>query len=221
VPEGERPVVAGHSLGGMTIVAWAQAQHGGVSDRIAGAALVCTGMGDLISESLILRAPPGLGRVHAAAGRVMLSASAPLPKGSTPISHRAVKYVALSPGASPARVAFCEELVLDCRRDVRAATGGTLTRLDLMDGLASLDVPTLVIAGGRDRLTPPVHAERMAAALPCLERVVEVPGAGHMSPVEAPEIVTRELRALVLSATRPDAAAAPARDAGPPGRSAR
>lgn len=193
---GERAVVAGHSLGGMTLVACAARHPERIRDSVAAAALVATGMGDLISESLVLRTPRRLGRLKAAVGRRILSASAPMPRRSTPISHRTVRYVTLSRSASPAAVAFCEEIVLACRNDVRAACGGTLSTLDLHDAVASLDVPTVVLAGGRDRLTPPVHARRMAASLPQLVDVVEIPTAGHMLPVEAPGIVSSAIAQL-------------------------
>ena len=193
---GERAVVAGHSLGGMTVVACAARHPERLRDSIAAAALVATGMGDLVSESLVLRTPRRLGRVKAAVGRRMLSASAPLPRRSTPISHRAIRYVTLSRSASPAAVAFCEEIVLACRNDVRAACGGTLSALDLREAVAHLDVPTVVLAGERDKLTPPVHARWMAETLPQVVELVEIPGAGHMLPVEAPGIVSSAIAQL-------------------------
>lgn len=194
--DGERTVVAGHSLGAMTIAAWAGRHPERVRERLAAAVLVATGLGDLVSESLIIRTPAPLGRVKGTLGRALLSASAPMPKQSTPITYRAVKHIALSPSASPATVAFSEDLVLESRRDVRAACGSTLTKLDLRQAVASLDVPTLVLAGERDRLTPPVHARRLAEDLPRLAGLVEVPDAGHMLPLEAPDVVTGRIAEL-------------------------
>lgn len=199
LPDGERAVVAGHSLGAMTLVACSARHPDRIRSSVAAAALVATGMGDLVSESLLLRTPAPLAQVKSVAGRVLLSAAAPMPKESTPISHRAIRYIALSASASPAAVAFCEEIVLECRREVRAACGGTLTRLDLNEAVAGLDVPTVVLAGERDRLTPPVHARRMADALPQLVELVEAPGAGHMLPVEAPELVSGRIAELADS----------------------
>lgn len=196
VPAGERAVVAGHSLGAMTLVALAGELPEAVTERVAAAALVNTGMGDLISESFVLRTPGALDGARQVVGRVMLSAAAPLPKGTTPISHRAVRYIALSPQASPAQVAFCERIVLECPRDVRAACGGTLTELDLHDAVRSLELPTVVIAGDADRLTPPSHARRMADTLPQLEELCMLDGSGHMSPVSDADAVTARLRRL-------------------------
>lgn len=198
VPDGRRALLAGHSLGAMSIVAWANRFPRELDARIAGAALFNTGLGDLIDEALILKLPSGMRRTKAVAGGIFLSASAPLPPAS-PISMRAVQYVALSPGASPAQVAFCQQMVLDCRRDVRAGFGRTLSRLDLVDALHDLTVPTVVVGGGRDRLTPPPHVERMAATLPQLLERVELPRSGHMSPVEDPDAVVAALERLAAA----------------------
>jgi pimeloyl-ACP methyl ester carboxylesterase len=192
-----RPVVAGHSLGAMALIAWARDHAGEVDDRLAATLLVNTGVGDLISESLVLRAPHGAARLRQALGRLLLASSAPLPRRSTPLSHRAIRHLALSPAASPAAVAFCERLVLACPTDVRAACGATLTRLDLFEAVASLTVPTVVVAGEADRLTPPAHARRLAGALPRLHGEALVPRAGHMIPVSDPDAVTEPTRRLL------------------------
>jgi pimeloyl-ACP methyl ester carboxylesterase len=57
-------------------------------------------------------------------------------------------------------------------------------------------VPAVVLVGGRDRLTPPEHGRRIAAALPDAE-LVEVEVAGHVLPLEYPGVVTGGLRRLI------------------------
>jgi pimeloyl-ACP methyl ester carboxylesterase len=47
-------------------------------------------------------------------------------------------------------------------------------------------VPTVVVYGSEDALTPPAVVKQVAAAVPGAE-LVEVIGAGHMIPVEQPE----------------------------------
>jgi pimeloyl-ACP methyl ester carboxylesterase len=183
-------------------VAWAGAHAGRVRDRIAAAALVSTGVGDLVSESLVVAGAERFGRPREALTRALLSSRVPLPTSPTPISHRVVRYVALSRSASPAMVAFCERIVLECRRDARADTAQTLSELDLREAVEALDVPTAVLAGECDRLTPPVHARQLAEALPHVVDHVELPGAGHMTPVERGEEVTGLIRALARDHAR-------------------
>lgn len=200
VPPGERAVVAGHSLGAMAVVAWASAHRHRVRDRLAGVALVNVGVEELIVRSTIVPFPTVLATLRTALGERILGSSIPLPSRSNPVLSRLVRAVALGPTASPAQVAFCTEMLLGCPTDVRAAFGATLSTFDLAHGLSALTVPTIVIAGQHDRLTPPVHARAIAAAVPG-SSLIELPGVGHMTPLEAHAEVTDHLRRLVGTGT--------------------
>ena len=72
-----------------------------------------------------------------------------------------------------------------------AAMRDRADRTALLPTLAG--VPTLVLVGSEDRLTPPDAARAMAAAIPGAE-LVEVEGAGHLPPVERPATVTESLQ---------------------------
>ena len=65
-------------------------------------------------------------------------------------------------------------------------------RPDSTDRLADVDVPALVIVGQHDAVTPPDAAQAMAESLPSGELVV-VPQAGHLTPLEAPAMVTEAI----------------------------
>jgi pimeloyl-ACP methyl ester carboxylesterase len=67
-----------------------------------------------------------------------------------------------------------------------------IARPDSRPGLADIAVPTLVLVGDKDPLTPPDRAEEIASAIPGA-RLVVVPDCGHMSTVEQPEAVNRAL----------------------------
>ena len=204
VPAGERALLVGHSLGAMAIVAWAGAHPAQVDDRISAAVLVNTGVGDLISESLVIEGiPDGFDRLRRLTGESVLRARSPTPTISTPVTNRLIRRYVVGPEASPAQVAFCEQLVLSCPADVRGAVGGTLSRLDLKGALAQLQVPTLLISGERDRLTPPAHAELMAGLLPDVLDLVEISRSGHMTPVEFPSEVNRLLAELAGTRSEP------------------
>ena len=193
----DRPaLLAGHSLGAMTIAAWAGAYNDSVGPRAKAAAMVNTGLGDLVQESLLLRMPGPLNAGRQVIGTALLGAGVPLPNRPTPASHRAVRTIALSPSAPAAAVRFSEEMVLSAHRRVWAGCGRELSRLDLLHTVEHLNVPTLVIAGTRDLLTPPAHAHRLAAALPQSRGVLELKGSGHMGPLERPDEVSAALRQL-------------------------
>lgn len=195
--DGQRAVVAGHSMGGMTIVAWAGDHADEVSELLAGAVLVNTGVDGLIAQSPILRTPEKLAKARDIAGRLILGSPVPLPKGPTPLSARAIRWIALNPSASPAEVAFCERIVLSTKRDVRALCGDALSGLDLYESIASLSVPTVIIGGELDKLTPPSHVRRLADDLPDVVEEIVIPDCGHMALVSHPDLVTEPMLRLL------------------------
>jgi pimeloyl-ACP methyl ester carboxylesterase len=196
VPQGQKALLVGHSLGAMSVVAWAGRYRSDVRERVAAALLLSTGTSDLVTESLLVKPPQRLSKPAEAVSRQAMAAA--IPYGfPNPVTHRIVRYVALSPQATPAQVRFCERVVLACDRRWRSATARTLSRLDLDDAIEHLDVPTVVLGGSADRLTPPVLSERLASHLPQLVERVELSGVGHMTPVEAPEEVNGWIAELV------------------------
>jgi pimeloyl-ACP methyl ester carboxylesterase len=202
VPEGRRAVVAGHSLGAMSIASWAEKHD--VERHVKAAALLNTGVGDLIAEHLILPLP-GIAQAlnSVIARRGFLGSRAPLPRFSTPLSYAAIRYIAFGPEATPAQVAFFERMLITCPPQVRADIGIAMSDMDLHDALPRLTVPTLVIAGANDRLTPPSHARRIAEMLPELRRLTVLENTGHMTPLERPEVVIDALAELAsLTAER-------------------
>ena len=68
---------------------------------------------------------------------------------------------------------------------VAAALKGMAQRADLSAVLPQIDVPTLVLGGGDDTITPPAEMQQMAAAIPAAE-FVTIPQAGHLAPLESP-----------------------------------
>ncbi|MFF2406572.1 alpha/beta fold hydrolase [Streptomyces sp. NPDC058092] len=191
---GEKAVLAGHSMGGMTMMA--AARRAGLRAHAAAVLLCSTGSSRLIAESLVV--PLRAGAVRTRMTRAILGARAPLGP-VTPVSRRILKYGTMGAGSAPERVETCARIVHACPRVARVAWGHVLAELDLDAGVRELRVPTAVIAGTQDRLTPPVHARAIAAALPDCLGLTELAGMGHMTPVEAPEAVTAKIRELVTA----------------------
>jgi pimeloyl-ACP methyl ester carboxylesterase len=107
----------------------------------------------------------------------------------------------MNPGASPATGAFVRRMVLSCNPNVRGAAGRSMAEMDLWHALEHLDVPTTVIAGEIDKLTPVALSRKLAEMLPNLQDFVTLPGIGHMSALEAPSEVNARIRALARGAT--------------------
>ncbi len=78
--------------------------------------------------------------------------------------------------------------------------GGMRDRVDSRALLATITVPALVIVGREDALTPPPGARAMAEGIPDA-RLVEVPRAGHLSPLENPRAVNAALRDFLHAAS--------------------
>jgi pimeloyl-ACP methyl ester carboxylesterase len=69
---------------------------------------------------------------------------------------------------------------------------------DASQVLPRVKVPTLIITGNRDIMTPPITAERMHRALP-RSRLVVIEGGTHYTPVEYPQVVCTELGAFLAA----------------------
>jgi pimeloyl-ACP methyl ester carboxylesterase len=82
----------------------------------------------------------------------------------------------------------------------------TLSKLDLYEHVAQLTVPTTVVGGELDRLTPPVHSRHLVEALPDAT-YVELPGVGHMAPLESSAEINGLIRDLVAAHLRQPAEA--------------
>ncbi|MFA9443979.1 alpha/beta fold hydrolase [Egicoccus sp. AB-alg6-2] len=191
VPADRRALLVGHSMGAMSIIAWADAQPGPVADRVHGAVLASTGVDQLNSTFF---AELGFAKLVAdTLGARAFTSRLPLPHGPSPVGHRATAYIAVGKDAPPSAIVLTEQLFLDCPADVRSAIGVTIGRLDLRHALAKLSVPTTVVVGTDDRLTPPVHAQRLVEALPDAE-LLEFEGAGHQAPLERHHDFTKLVR---------------------------
>ena len=98
---------------------------------------------------------------------------------------------------SPARVAATASWLAGCHPVNMAGYRESLAAHERAEALSRFDgIPTLIFAGGSDRLTPPDHAEKIAAKLPGAEFYL-YPGAGHMLPLERAEELTARLATLL------------------------
>ena len=90
------------------------------------------------------------------------------------------------------------DLVVACAPEVRTGWFQAMTRMDLVEGIGSIGVPTTVLVGSRDTLTPPAHVDVIVAAVPGA-MLQTLSGYGHMLPLEAPDLVADSIRSHVPS----------------------
>ncbi|MEU3958839.1 alpha/beta hydrolase [Streptomyces buecherae] len=193
-PDGarEQAVVVGHSMGGMTIMAAARRPE--LRERAAAVLMCSTGAGALLAETLVVPTPRG--RVRERVHTLVLGSAAPLGR-VTPVARRVLRYVTMGRAATREMTDACARIVHACPRRVRAQWGHMMGEMDLVANVGELTPPTAVIVGTADRLTPPVHAHKIVAALPNPLGLTVLPGIGHMTPVEVPDTVVDAIRGLV------------------------
>lgn len=71
---------------------------------------------------------------------------------------------------------------------VKGALIAMLSRTDTTNYLSKIEIPTLIIVGENDALTPPVVMKTLHMNIPNSKFVI-IPKAGHMTPIEEPEAV--------------------------------
>ncbi len=81
---------------------------------------------------------------------------------------------------------------------IAAALEGLAQRPDCTALLPKIDVPTLLICGQDDQITPSAEMRQMADSIPGAQ-FVEIPGAGHMAPLENADAVNAAVRRFLAS----------------------
>jgi 3-oxoadipate enol-lactonase len=84
-------------------------------------------------------------------------------------------------------------LAWDRQRFITSVRSVLVDRDSVLDSLADVNVPTLVVSGMEDHTLPSIHSQRIAEHLPGA-RHVEVSGAAHLVPLERPD----EANSLIL-----------------------
>jgi pimeloyl-ACP methyl ester carboxylesterase len=102
-----------------------------------------------------------------------------------------------APNRRPEVVAKVRELASRATaRGVANALRGMAERPDRTPALGRIAIPTLVVCGAADTLTPPAESERLHKEIRGSELVI-LEGAGHLSNLEAPEAFTAALAGFV------------------------
>ncbi len=203
VPDG--PVVLiGHSMGGMTIMALADQYPEWFGERVVAVAMLSTSAGGL-RQSLNL---PGMGgrvahQLSPAVVATLALASRLVDGGrraSSDLGFLFTRKFAFGGKVPPEYVDFTDEMLATTPFSVIADFYPGMNTHDKRKALVAFSrVPTLLLCGGKDAITPISHSRRIAEAVPSAE-FVEVPGAGHMVILERADQVNAALRRLVARA---------------------
>ncbi|WP_235022730.1 alpha/beta fold hydrolase [Amycolatopsis alkalitolerans] len=180
VPHG--PVVlAGHSLGGMTVMALAERHPGLVRERVRGVAFIATSCSDM--DRLTLGLSGAAGRAAIRADKALARTLSRYRKEFVPIpavlARPATKWIAFGKKADRADVRAMTAQVLRAHPSSIGGFRDSISQHDRRAALATLaGKPSVVLVGDRDRITPVRHAKVIAEELPGAKFVL-FPGAGH------------------------------------------
>jgi pimeloyl-ACP methyl ester carboxylesterase len=203
VPTG--PVVlVGHSMGGMSIMAFAERHPDLFEERVVGAALISTTAGGLKTHRIISRLIPDALGGQIAPRLVAGLALAPdlvdraRRRGSN-IGFLVADQFAFGDDVPASYVEFVDNMLAETSFEVLAQFFPNFDTLDKFTALAAFArVPTYVITGTRDALTSVGHSRKMASRIPG-STLVECPGAGHMVILERKDRVNSALEELLAA----------------------
>lgn len=179
-------VVAGHSMGGVAAMAYAAEHAAFAAERTKHLVLVAT-----LAHSAPLF---GLPDVQIDIARAMRALDRAITRDV------ALHGLARIFGTWPTRGALeaTRQGLLSTDKATRADAVQMLRSFDLRPGLGDIRVPTVVVAGSHDRLTPLAGNERIADLVPGA-RLEVLHGMGHMLTFEAPDAVADH----IVQATKP------------------
>ncbi|GAB91351.1 alpha/beta fold hydrolase [Gordonia rhizosphera] len=194
-------VLVGHSMGGMSVMGLARRQPAlfGPDGRVTGVALVATASRDITEEGL----GEGLTNPLLDAFRMSVRHAPGLVSAGRGITRMALEpvLVAASFGPdfhSPAAGRAVEKMIQNTPIETIVNFLHALENHDESTALPVLaQVPSVVVCGNQDRLTPLPKSVHMYAELGSDSRLVVVKGAGHMVQMEQPEVVSDAIADLV------------------------
>ncbi|MEV5833501.1 alpha/beta hydrolase [Nocardia sp. NPDC052112] len=194
-------VLVGHSMGGMTVLSYASQHPHQIGTRIVGVALIATaasgladaGFGRLLRnpavsafQAAVRRAPGAMQQAKLMACKVFAPIIRTAEFGDRKVSPRVLALANAMHNETPivTMASFLSEFMV----------------YDQTDALAVLSkIPTLVLCGTADLMTPPSHSIAMAAAVEYSDFIL-VDGAGHSVILERPTEVTEAIARLMTRA---------------------
>jgi pimeloyl-ACP methyl ester carboxylesterase len=199
---GDTPVILiGHSMGGMTIMRLAQSRPELFGTRILGVALLCTSAGEIANHSPIRGIP---GRTFHRIAEPLMAGLNRIPelvaqgrRAGSDLGYVVTRRLAFGPDVPPSYVDFASEMLAEIPLEVVADYFPAFEEVDEFRALEVIStVPTVVVGGEDDVITPIEHTARIIDLLPKAE-AIRVENCGHLGMIEKHEVFDDALDRLI------------------------
>jgi pimeloyl-ACP methyl ester carboxylesterase len=182
-------ILVGHSMGGVAVQAFVLRHPDIARERVRGIVLLST----------LARSPVGsrATQVKHLLERIVDRVPDTTPLWRQPNLGLVLARLGFGRDPSPSHVELVRQMMTECPHQTRIDAPRTLVGLDLTDQLATIDLPTLVVVGSADVLTPPGVAKVLARRIPNA-RLAVLEGGGHMLMLER----TEELNRMIVDFAR-------------------
>ena len=197
-------VLAGHSMGGMSVLALARRRPELFGTRVVGVFLLATSADGLVPDGVVgllfgLARRLGLLAIYLRWLQLIAPFLERFRRRGTALGRWYTRhYLFGRDDAEPALVRRVQDMLEETPLPVTTAFYATILDHDETAALEVLGrVPVTVVVGTHDRLTPAVHSRRIAETLGSGAELVVVPGAGHSVNLTRPEVVDGALLALL------------------------
>ncbi|HEY3141860.1 MAG TPA: alpha/beta fold hydrolase [Acidimicrobiales bacterium] len=177
-------VIAGHSMGGFTAMAFAAGHPDLLQTRVRGIVLVSTAAHGVGLD----------GRLNVVSARLAGGGATSWAMARPHLGLFMVRGV-VGQRASLAQLEATRDMFVATPPAVRAACVTAFGTMDLRVGLAKVETPTVVLVGTRDTLTPPRLGRAIVDVMPNA-RFELIRGAGHMLPLEEPDRLAAVIESL-------------------------
>jgi pimeloyl-ACP methyl ester carboxylesterase len=194
-------VLIGHSMGGMAIMRLAQSRPDLFGSQVLGVALFCTSAGDIVNHSPIRGIP---GRTFHRIAEPLMAGLNRIPelvaqgrRAGSDLGYVVTRRLAFGPDVPPSYVDFASEMLAEIPLEVVADYYPAFDDLDEFRALEIVSsVPTVVVGGENDVITPIEHTARIIDLLPKAD-AIRVENCGHLGMIEKHEIFNDALDRLL------------------------
>ncbi|MDF3310471.1 alpha/beta hydrolase [Rhodococcus sp. T2V] len=190
--------LVGHSMGGMSILSWARQHPEKIGFPVVAAGLIATAACELTGSGIArsLGNPLVLAATSVARHAPWIMGAGRAVTGK--VCEHVIRQAAYGPApVHPRLVACANALINDTASETVLGFLPAFAGLDESAGVQALaEIPTMVLCGARDVMTPYAHSQNIADRLP-LSELVCVPDAGHMVILECGPVVSEAIVTLL------------------------